>query len=91
MFDKQETFELMLEKSIVEQPIINDRLKYYLDKPVKELITLDEKPLDAPRRERHRLYALALMSVVYHYWNGKKKRAGRRGGRQIFRTRLSRT
>lgn len=77
MFDKQETFELMLEEAIVEQPIINERLKYYLDKPVRELITLDAKPLDEPQQERHRLFAFALMSLVYHYWNGNKN--GRSG------------
>jgi len=77
MFNKQETFLLTLEETLIEQPIVNERLKYYLDKPVKELVTLAPKPLDALRQERHRLYSLALMFLVYHYWNGNKN--GRNG------------
>ena len=76
MFDQQENFDLMLEDALAEQPLINERLKFYLEKPIKELIRLNAKPLDAPQAERHRLYALALMSLAHHYWNGNKKGRG---------------
>lgn len=77
MFNQQEGFALMFDEALTEQPLVNERLKFYLEKPVKELISLDAKTLDAPQQERHRLYALTLMSLVYHYWNGNKK--GRSG------------
>jgi tRNA(Arg) A34 adenosine deaminase TadA len=72
MIEKNETLELMVDKSVVGTPVLNERLKYYLDRPVRELIALDTKPLAAGQQERHRLYALALMALVYHYWNGNK-------------------
>lgn len=72
MDDKNETLDLMVDKSVTGSPVLNERLKYYLDRPVRDLIALDAKPLSAGQKERHRLYSLALMSLVHHYWNGNK-------------------
>lgn len=72
MIDKNETLGLMVDESVTGTPVLNERLQYYLDRPVRELIALDAKPLSAGQQERHRLYALALMALVYHYWNGSK-------------------
>ncbi|HJR08613.1 MAG TPA: deaminase [Pyrinomonadaceae bacterium] len=77
MIDKNETLNVMADESVVGTPVLNERLQYYLDRPVRELIALDAKPLSAGQQERHRLYTLALMSLVHHYWNGNKN--GRRG------------
>ena len=77
MIDKHETFALMVEEAVAGAPVLNERLKYYLDRPVRELITLDAKPLLAGQQERHRLYSLALMALVHHYCNGNKN--GRHG------------
>jgi tRNA(Arg) A34 adenosine deaminase TadA len=72
MIDKNETLTLSVDASVAGTPVLNERLKYYLDKPVRELIALDAKPLSAGQKERHRLYSLALMALVHHYWNGNK-------------------
>jgi tRNA(Arg) A34 adenosine deaminase TadA len=77
MVDKNETLALSADKSVVGTPILNERLKYYLDQPVRELIALKTKPLSAGQKERHCLYSLALMALVHHYWNGNKN--GRHG------------
>jgi tRNA(Arg) A34 adenosine deaminase TadA len=77
MIDKHETFALMVEEKVAGTPVLNERLKYYLDRPVRELITLDAKPVPEAQRERHRLYSRALMALTYHYWNGNKN--GRNG------------
>ncbi|HYG10516.1 MAG TPA: hypothetical protein VD835_11250 [Pyrinomonadaceae bacterium] len=72
MVDKNETLALMVDESVAGTPVLNERLKYYLDRPVRELIALDAKPMSAGQQERHRLYSLALMALVHHYWNGNK-------------------
>ena len=59
------------------EPLVNPRLKEYLDKPVEELVRLDEPPLPEGQKERHRIFSLMLMALVHHYWNGNKK--GRKG------------
>lgn len=74
MIKKNETLALMVDESLLGTPVLNERLKLYLDRTVRELITLvDAKPLSAGQQERHRLYSLALMTLVHHYWNGNKK------------------
>lgn len=56
---------------------LSPELRHYWDLPVSELATLRE-PLPGPEeRERHRIFALMLMALVHHYWNGNKR--GRRG------------
>ncbi|HEY0098582.1 MAG TPA: deaminase [Pyrinomonadaceae bacterium] len=72
MVDKNETLTLTVDASVAGTPVLNERLKYYLDKPVRELIALDAKPLSPGQKERHRLYSLTLMTLVHHYWNGNK-------------------
>ena len=74
--NKDETLDLMTDASVVGKPVLNERLEYYLDRTVRELIALDSKPLPPEQKERHRLYALALMSLVHHYWNGNKNGRG---------------
>lgn len=57
--------------------IDNENLNYYLDKPVSALITLAPFPIAEGAKERHRLFSLLVMALVYHYWNGAKRgRAG---------------
>ena len=73
---KNGTTQVMTDASVVGKPVLNERLEYYLDKTVRELIALDSKPLRPAQQERHRLYALALMSLVHHYWNGNKNGRG---------------
>lgn len=56
---------------------VGDRLKAYWERPVRELCTLAEPPvIDEEAKERHRLYATALMSIVWHYWCGNKRGRG---------------
>lgn len=50
----------------------NPRLRRYWEEPVKKLVELVEPTLEDADRERHRLYALGLMSIVHHYWCGNK-------------------
>lgn len=44
----------------------------YWGKPVSEFATVDPAPLDRGAKERHRIFSLLLMSIVYNYWNGNK-------------------
>lgn len=56
----------------------NARLRLYWDRPVRELVALDEPPLVAGEQERHRLFSLLVMALVHHYFCGNKQgRAGR--------------
>lgn len=57
--------------------IDNPNLAKYWNKPVSELVALRPSAIGGEQQERHRLYALLLMALVYHYWNGSKRgRAG---------------
>lgn len=56
----------------------NERLKFYWEKPVKELVQPAPIVLSPGLVERHRLYSLCLMALVFDYWNGLKRG---RGGR----------
>lgn len=57
--------------------IDNPNLAKYWDKPVSELVALQPYSIVEEQKERHRLYTLLLMALVYHYWNGSKRgRAG---------------
>jgi tRNA(Arg) A34 adenosine deaminase TadA len=51
----------------------NENLDKYWTKYVAELATVPAPTLSAGLKERHRLYSLGLMSIVYYYWNGLKK------------------
>ncbi len=54
--------------------MINEkRLDYYLEKPVSELVRLDQMSIAPGLQERHRIYLLLLMALVHHYRNGNKK------------------
>ncbi len=44
----------------------------YWEHPVSEFATVDLAPLDRGAKERHRIFSLLLMSIVYNYWNGNK-------------------
>jgi tRNA(Arg) A34 adenosine deaminase TadA len=48
-------------------------LPKFIDKSVAELITLPLLSLSPAEQERHRIYSLMLMALVFHYWNGNKK------------------
>lgn len=80
MVDKNETsdetLDVMTDASVVGKPVLNERLEYYLDRTVRELIELHSDALPPEQQERHRLYALTLMSLVHHYWNGNKNGRG---------------
>lgn len=53
-------------------------LDKYLNGPVSELVAPQPVSIPPGHQERHRLYMLLLMALVYHYRNGNKKgRAGR--------------
>jgi tRNA(Arg) A34 adenosine deaminase TadA len=57
-----------------EAPVLNkeEQLALFWDKPVSELATLKPVALFDSDAERHRILSLALMSLVYRYWNGNK-------------------
>ncbi|MDM5277131.1 hypothetical protein QUF95_07040 [Paenibacillus silvae] len=57
--------------------ITSDSLKYYWNKNVSELVNMENIKLEEGRKERHKLYSLLLMSIIYYYWNGLKE--GRNG------------
>ncbi|MCK1989225.1 deaminase [Lysinibacillus fusiformis] len=50
----------------------NENLKKYLNRPVSELIRVNQLEISEGQKERHRLYSLLLMSIAAHYWNGNK-------------------
>jgi len=47
-------------------------LDRYLDEPVKNLVAAPEVSLKDEEKERHRIFALLLMAITSHYWNGLK-------------------
>ncbi|MEV6394534.1 hypothetical protein AB0M39_07065 [Streptomyces sp. NPDC051907] len=47
-------------------------LKPFWNKPVSELVRLDEPPIAEPAQERHRIYSFLLAAVILNYWNGNK-------------------
>lgn len=55
----------------------NPILEKFWNEKVSLLATIVLKPIPEALKERHRLYALGLMAIVHHYWNGLKK--GREG------------
>jgi len=57
-------------------PLFGDHLKQYWPRSVAELCELHEPPLEEGMKERHRIYLLLLMAIVFAYWNGLKN--GRR-------------
>lgn len=57
-------------------PLYGDRLKQYWPHSVAELCELQEPALEDGMQERHRIYLLLLMAIVFAYWNGLKN--GRR-------------
>ncbi len=56
---------------------LSPQLRSYWSRPVSELATLREPIPNVAEQERHRIFALMLMSLVHEYWNGNKR--GRRG------------
>jgi tRNA(Arg) A34 adenosine deaminase TadA len=50
----------------------NRRLKEYWDGPVKDLVALDEAPLEDGAKERHRLFGLLTFALLHHYFCGNK-------------------
>lgn len=50
----------------------DDPMIVYWNKPVAELVTLKKPDMDPGQAERHRIFSLALMSLVEHYWNGNR-------------------
>lgn len=52
---------------------INLNLKDYWKKPVANLVTVANKPIDAGQAERHRIYSLLVMALTAGYWNGNKR------------------
>ncbi len=50
----------------------NRRLKEYWDRPVKDLVALDEAPLVEGVRERHRLFGLLTFALLHHHFCGNK-------------------
>lgn len=52
-------------------------LEKYWNQNVSALATLPQRTIEAGHKERHSLYALCLMGIVHHYWNGLKR--GRQG------------
>lgn len=67
--------------------IVGPKLREYWNRNVSELVALDEPKPVAAEQERHRIYALMLMSLVHEYWNGNKY--GRSGDYGLNETDLS--
>lgn len=44
----------------------------YWENPVSEFATINPTPPSVGTKERHRIFSLLLMSIVYNYWNGNK-------------------
>jgi tRNA(Arg) A34 adenosine deaminase TadA len=57
-------------------PLYGDHLKQYWPHRVAELCELHEPPLEQGMKERHEIYLILLMAIVFAYWNGLKN--GRR-------------
>src|SRR5258706_13252197 len=51
----------------------NPNLEKFWNEKVSLLATISPQPIPDDLKERHQLYALGLMAIVYHYWNGLKK------------------
>jgi tRNA(Arg) A34 adenosine deaminase TadA len=47
-------------------------LAKFWNRPVSKLVTLPPDPISPQNAERHRLYSLLLMAILYNYWNGNK-------------------
>jgi tRNA(Arg) A34 adenosine deaminase TadA len=62
-------------QKMTEPPVLSDDepLGIAWNKPVSSIATLDPIELEPPAKERHRIYALALMSLLRQNWNGNKK------------------
>ena len=56
--------------------LYGDHLKQYWPHRVAELCELHEPPLEQGMKERHEIYLILLMAIVFAYWNGLKN--GRR-------------
>ena len=48
-------------------------LATYWNKPVRELVALPVVEFEPADRERHRIFSLLAMALVYRYWNGNKR------------------
>jgi tRNA(Arg) A34 adenosine deaminase TadA len=57
--------------NVSERPVPPGLVPYW-GHPVSEFATVDPAPLDRGAKERHRIFSLLLMSIVYNYWNGNK-------------------
>src|SRR5262245_1814907 len=64
-------------QKMTEPPVLSDDepLGIAWNKPVSSIATLDPIELEPPAKERHRINALALMSLLRQNWNGNKKGA----------------
>jgi tRNA(Arg) A34 adenosine deaminase TadA len=51
----------------------DEPLAQYWKQPLANVAHLDPWPLSPEEKEKHRIYSLALMSLVKQYWNGNKK------------------
>ncbi|MFK0258881.1 hypothetical protein [Streptomyces sp. NPDC090445] len=47
-------------------------LKPFWEQTVREFVSLSEAPIDPPMQERHRIYSLLLMAIIFDQWNGNK-------------------
>lgn len=52
---------------------MQDPLSYYLDRPVSDLIRVDNTDMSAEESERHIIFGLLAMAIVADSWNGNKK------------------
>jgi len=61
----------------LEQPpwFIVGPLAELWNRPVRELAHVAPSAFGPPERERHRIYSLLVMALVFHYWNGNKRGA----------------
>lgn len=51
----------------------DDPLAYYWPRPVSQVATLAPASFTAGQAERHRIFSLALMSLIEHYFNGNTR------------------
>ncbi len=49
-------------------------LKKHWDKPLREFVTLDPRPVEPALAERHRIYSLLTLALLAAQWNGNKWR-----------------
>jgi len=50
-----------------------DPLALYWNEKVSSLATIEQFHFSEEEKERHRIYSLALMKLVWNYWNGNRK------------------